>query len=517
MRRTVGVITVSCAVTLSAAEAAEKSSVRHARPSPLASGPTTPDPITIAQRDTGHEASPRAMSLNLPESRSSGDLRPSFGINLGIFGDANYATERRDDNHHSFSIGDLDLYSTVNLGSRIDMLAELVMDHRHGESTSFHAERLWIGYTFADFLIVRAGRHHTALGYWNKTYHHGRQLYLTVDRPFFLAFEHDRGVVPIHIVGLELEGSLYAGPVRLRYELNLGNGPDLDATEMTLIPNNISDNNNSKQLIVRLSAQPARYAGMTAGIFGTKFSLDTPLQPGLAVTIMGADLSYQRGPWDLIGEYFRFRNSSDHADAFYLQFGHTFLDLLTPYLRYEYIAVDPSDPYFSALNLNSDRRQQIIGVRYDLRRGIRIALPVLALALTIGLSEPRAASTARLAVIVNSTGPLTQITVPQVRHIYLGEMRFIQGTEVIPFHAAEGDIKAAFLRQILGQTPRAHKLHWIKKVFQESHRLPRVEPDPTQTVDWVSRLPGAIAYVPEDLVRDNPDIHILMTLREISH
>ena len=45
-------------------------------------------------------------------------------------------------------------------------------------------ERLWVGYTFDDLLIARAGRFHTALGYWNTEYHHGKHLFLSVDRPF---------------------------------------------------------------------------------------------------------------------------------------------------------------------------------------------------------------------------------------------------------------------------------------------------------------------------------------------
>lgn len=294
------------------------------------------------------------------------DLRPQFGLNLGVFGDINYSTKDREEDHHAFTLGEFDLYSTATHGTHLSFLTELVVELEGGSETELDLERLWVAYSFSDLLTIRAGKQHSALGFWNKTYHHGKQLFLTIDRPFFLAFEHDGGILPVHIVGIELEGALKLTQTRLKYELNLGNGPRIDQGTNTLIPNNASEDNNSKQWIIRLSARPDRYPGLTLGLFGTEYQVNTTAQGGLEELVAGIDLSYIKARLEFISEYFRFRNSQDHANAFYVQLGYSVFNSLTPYIRYEYLDVDPSDPYFSDLQNNKDRYQGIAGLRLDI-------------------------------------------------------------------------------------------------------------------------------------------------------
>ena len=302
----------------------------------------------------------------LTSSGTSEDIRPKFGFNLGAFGDINYSTKNRERNHHGFSIGDLDLYSTASYGERLSFLTELSVDLQEGGNNILDLERLWVGYTLSDLLTVRAGRQHSALGYWNKTYHHGKQLFLTTNRPFFLAFEDEGGIIPVHIVGIELEGTTGLAGIRWKYELDFGNGPRIDHTNKVLVPNNTSDDNNSKQLILRLSAKPIHYPGLTVGLFGTRYQIATTAKTDLQELILGADLSYLDGSWEFISEYFRLRNAEGHADAFYIQLGRAFFDTITPYARYEYLNLDPTVPYFSDLQNNTDRYQEILGLRFDI-------------------------------------------------------------------------------------------------------------------------------------------------------
>jgi hypothetical protein len=303
---------------------------------------------------------------NLTFSETGEDIGPKFGINLGVFGDINYSTKNRENNHHGFSIGDLDLYSTVNYGTRLNFLAELIIEMERNDEKEIDPERLWVAYSFSDLLTVRAGRQHSALGYWNKTYHHGRHLFLTTDRPFFLAFEDKGGILPVHIVGIELEGTAGLAGMRWRYELGFGNGPRIDSTNKVLVPNDVSDNNNSKQFILRLSARPSYHPDLTLGVFGTTYEVDTTSKTGLEELVLGLDLSYFHSPWEVISEYFRLRNSEAHSNAFYIQLGYNLLDRVTPYARYEYLNVDPTDPYFLDLQNNADRFQEIVGLRFDI-------------------------------------------------------------------------------------------------------------------------------------------------------
>lgn len=283
-----------------------------------------------------------------------------FGWNLGLFGDINYTTKSKEHPNDAFYFHELSLYSSASYGDRLNFLTEIAFEHEEAD-----IERVWIGYTVNDLLVIRAGKFHTAMGYWNKTYHHGRQLFPAVDRPFFLAFEHDGGVLPIHITGLEIEGSKAFGIGRLKYEFELGNGPQIDQMGGMLDPNNASDNNSSKQPVLRVSLRPSSVQGLSVGVFATNFEVDTSAKTGVDETIYGADISYNNNNVEFITEGFIFYNPDGDGNACYGQLSFTSGDW-TPYVRYERLEVQGGDPYFKDLHEGVDRRQAIAGLRYDI-------------------------------------------------------------------------------------------------------------------------------------------------------
>src|SRR3989337_3514836 len=100
-----------------------------------------------------------------------------------------------------FALGALDLYLAQTMDD-IDILVELVVE----EGDVLDLERITLGYTFSDALKLRAGRFHTPLASWDTSYHHGVQLQPTIDRPHFLRFEHDGGILPVHVIGAYISG-----------------------------------------------------------------------------------------------------------------------------------------------------------------------------------------------------------------------------------------------------------------------------------------------------------------------
>lgn len=305
----------------------------------------------------------------LEQGESSGEsiyTKPMFGANLGLFGDINFTTHSREKANNSFYLGEADLYSTGRYGDRLTFLAELAIEEA-GHDFALDAERLWVGYAISDILLVRAGKQHTALGYWNKTYHHGRQLFLTVDRPFFLAFEHDGGVVPTHITGLEFEGRWGYGFARFKYEFEVGNGPHVDQSAPgELMSNDFHDDNNSKQIVLRVSGEPAWIRGLNIGVSGTVFKIDMAAKAGLYESIYGLDIAYHDKGFEFATEYFILRNSDAAGEAFYAQLGYNAAEDITPYVRFESLDAENNDPYLGGLTGGFDRRQVIAGVRYDI-------------------------------------------------------------------------------------------------------------------------------------------------------
>ncbi len=285
--------------------------------------------------------------------------------NLGLFGDINYATNSREKKHNSFFLGETDLYATASYG-RMNFLGELVVEFEP-EETALDFERLWLGYNFSDQIVARAGKHHTSLGYWNHTYHHGKQLFTTIDRPFIIAFEDGGGVLPMHITGIEFEGKFFMEDVNLRYEFQIGNGPGISSSGNTLKNNTAEDDNGSKQWIARISASPAILPRFIVGVSGTSYNISRAGANQIAENVIGIDLSYNADGLELLGEYYRMWNSDNSADLFYVQTGYYIPKfLLTPYIRYESMYVDDGDSYMIALGGRKDRAQEILGVRYDL-------------------------------------------------------------------------------------------------------------------------------------------------------
>ncbi|MBI1821545.1 MAG: hypothetical protein HY036_02230 [Nitrospirae bacterium] len=286
--------------------------------------------------------------------------------NIDVFGDVGFSTVTREKSHPSFFLGDLDLFSTMNVDNRLIFLSEIQIE---GEESRFfpEVERFWIGYTFNDLITLRAGRHHTALGYWNNAYHHGKWLFVTVDRPFFLGFEDKNGVIPVHLIGIEMEGKKANDFGRFSYRFQIANGPRIDPIEKKLDPNNIADDNDSKEAALRFSVTPVTVPDFIFGISGTTYTLDTSQKAGLKESIFGFDLSYTKLPWEFLAEYFRFYNSDAAADAFYIQLSYalTLPYPITPYARYERLGVNDSDPYFLDLAGGSERNQKIMGLKYE--------------------------------------------------------------------------------------------------------------------------------------------------------
>lgn len=289
-----------------------------------------------------------------------------YSANLTVFGDITFSTKARHARHSNFSFGEFDFYSSFDYGDKLNFLSEMVIE---ADDNAFELdfERLLISYSFSDILKLSAGMYHTSIGYWNEAYHHGKQFYATVDRPFFLAYEHDNGVVPVHMMGIELEGSIRTSLARYEYALDISNGAKIDQKNGILERNIDSDDNDSKGITLKLVVEPVALPGLEAGISVVSFKIDTSAKPGLNQRIYAVHMVYDNDEGTVaMAEHFRFDNADASADAFYVQFAYAAAEDITPYLRYESLDIDYADPYFKDLSGGMDRRQTIAGVRYDI-------------------------------------------------------------------------------------------------------------------------------------------------------
>lgn len=311
-------------------------------------------------------------------------LPDARGFEIKGFSDVDYiqSTLDGDENENgTFALGAIDLYASELITDNIEVLLEVAL-----ENEIVDIERLQIGYIFSDALKVRAGRVHNILGYWNVNFHHGAQIQTTIDRPFFIKFEDEGGLVPVHLVGLWTSGRYATGPVILGYDVMLGNGSRIvnvggpDITELN--PNNGADDNHNKAVSFRLQVSP-RFMNalklMVSGSFSEVVGYDANDLPLLDVdqSILNFSAIHdQEGePFEFLSEVFWIQNKDQltnlgksKSTLYYVQMGYTFMDLITPYVRYEQSMIEEDDPYMIALSA-VDTRIALAGMRYELSTG----------------------------------------------------------------------------------------------------------------------------------------------------
>lgn len=275
----------------------------------------------------------------------------------------------------NFAIGTLDLYLAQHLEDT-EILVELIIE----EGDVLDLERLYIGYTFSDELRVRAGRFHIPIGFWNTSYHHGVQLQPTINRPEFLRFEDDGGIIPAHMIGAYISGRVRPSLGAVEYGALIGNGPRITNYEgmghNSLVPNNIEDNNSEKSFAFHASISPEAIGGLKAGISGNFSKIQTDKDAiGSPVNvnqlILAAALIYDISNTDLSGEYFTIQNKDNLAggtrtsSAYYVLATYSINDTFIPYLMFDKTAADQSDPYFKSLN-TQDISKLTAGLRYNI-------------------------------------------------------------------------------------------------------------------------------------------------------
>lgn len=299
-------------------------------------------------------------------SRVRVEKRPSeFEIpklNIRGFGHFQYEADE-DDN--DFKLGNLDLFISSQVSKKLKFFSELVFEFEKGGEQEIDVERLLLKYEYADWLNLSMGRGHTALGYWNHNYHHGRWLYTTIDRPAIFRFEDEGGILPVHFVGLELMGRIPVTIGNFTYAANVANGRGRTDTEVQLV----DDNDDSKMGSFMFTFEPALVPGFG---FGGNIVFDhIPNNPALGrlkdtqEIITGGHVFYFDSKIELIAEYQYVDHDSIVDNSHwggYFQIAYK-LGKIQPYYRFDILEIDSRDTFFASAN---DIDQHTFGIRYEL-------------------------------------------------------------------------------------------------------------------------------------------------------
>ncbi len=269
-----------------------------------------------------------------------------------------------------FRFESIDLFVTAKLSPRLQILSETILEG-DGNEVILDQERIFGVYQFAPEFYVKLGIEHSPISHWNRIYHHGTWLYVSVERPTIGSFEDGGGILPSHFAGLEIGGKfdLSVGEIRYTAIVSNGRGP---------VPTNrqvISDDNNAKALDLALEFAPSSAENLSIGA-AFRYDLLPPDGSDPARTksilewIASGFVDWRPGDFQLIAEVV----VVDHDDRLsgqqfrhisgYLQVAYS-IGELTPYVRFDFKRMEQGDPYFLPQNSDLDRWEQIIGVRWD--------------------------------------------------------------------------------------------------------------------------------------------------------
>ncbi len=293
-----------------------------------------------------------------------------------------------------FQIRDLDIFVSGQLDKRVSYTAEINFQPSFN-GVGVDLERTFVQYQVSPWFKVAVGRFHTALGYWNDTYHHGSYLATSATRPVMERFEDAGGLLPVHNTGIEIRGNGLVGSGNFGYIFNIGNGrgPRKDP------PTSFFSYNKSKSVSgvvfyelsngIRVGANfwrsdlPGGYAldgdstnTASSGPKGTEY-------------IAGFHFIYNSPSIEWLSEYHHMYHSyvggtdswnivnqnadgstQTHIDLMYAQLGLHF-GLFTPYVRYEINATSTNDVYLNSgsptvQGLPATTRNYVLGTRYEL-------------------------------------------------------------------------------------------------------------------------------------------------------
>lgn len=127
------------------------------------------------------------------------------------------------------------------------------------------------------------------------------------------------------------------------------------------------------------------------------------------------------------------------------------------------------------------------------------------------LSAP-AVGAGGIAVIVNNAGHLGGLSESDIKDIYLGNIRFVEGVKITALHYKEGPVKDAFLKSMVGKDSFKYRQYWTKKTFQDGTPSPATKTSPSDIASAVAGNRGAIAYLPESELGDLSGVRVITTL-----
>jgi hypothetical protein len=310
-------------------------------------------------------AVPDANAQFTPASEGAAAISSGPEFNLIGFGDIGYFS-RDAVSPDGFAVGQFVAHLTASLDDRFRVFGEFSLTAKDNEYKT-GVERLIVRYDFSDRFKLSAGRYHSPIGYWNSAFHHGSWLQTTTSRPEMVKFGSK--ILPIHFVGVLLEGTIPQNALGLSYMAGIGNGRHANVAQA----GDAGDINGDDAWMFQLNSSPDRFFGLKTGIgfYSDRISPDD--RADIDEKTFSAYVVWEKASTEVLIEYLHSEHEfsanasvNGEVDAWYAQFGYRLNGKAAhwkPYARLEKTEVDDSDPLLGDQGLNYEAA--VLGVRWD--------------------------------------------------------------------------------------------------------------------------------------------------------
>lgn len=261
----------------------------------------------------------------------------------------------------TFGFGEQDLYITSTINDRISFLGETVFKFDSTATSDFtiSVERVIITYNLQGNHNLVVGKIHTPLNYWNDSYHHGRVLFPTIDRP--LLFQ--KNIIPLHTTGAGIEGR-DLGKLRFGYNLFVGNGSGSADVE---------DNDKNKSITAAFHIKPVDRLRLGLSYYYDVISEGAKLHSGMVMEhqvnqhLISASVARFGKKLEILTEATMALNHTDSTGtkntlAGYAYAGYKIKEKYVPYVRYDNIRYQDGEQYYMKNNTQS----YVAGFRYEI-------------------------------------------------------------------------------------------------------------------------------------------------------
>ncbi len=283
----------------------------------------------------------------------------SFGQNTQIRGFADVTAGYN--KKATFGFDEQDLYITSAINDRVSFLGETVFKYDSISHSKFaiSIERIIITYNLFGNHNLVLGKIHTPINYWNDSYHHGRVLFPTIDRPLLFS----KNIIPLHTTGVGIEGR-DLGKLRFGYNLFVGNGLGSDE---------VVDNDESKSITAAFHIKPLGRLQVGLSYYYDIISKGANLHSGMEMKeqinqhLISASIAQFGKKLEILTEATMALNHTDSTGtkntlAGYAYAGYKIKEKYVPYLRYDNIQYQNGELFFTKNNIQSF----VVGFRYEI-------------------------------------------------------------------------------------------------------------------------------------------------------